>query len=211
MFGHIDYLNLLPFHIFMKKHYYNYTTKKSYPSKINRLFEKKIVDAAFISSIKSKNKICLDAGIIAHKKVLSVLVCDGENKDDIESNTSNVLAKILHQNGEILIGDKALKRYYEDNSCKDLATLWYEKYELPFVFARFCINKDKKKYKKMINLFLKEKIYIPTYILNKYSKKTGISKKQIKEYLKLISYNIGYKEKKSLKKFINISKKLGYI
>ena len=206
MFGHIDYLNLLPFHIFMKKHYYNYTTKKSYPSKINKMFEKKIVDAAFISSIKSKNQTCLDAGIIANKKVLSVLVCSGENKNDFESNTSNVLAKILNQNGEILIGDKALKRYYEDNSCKDLATLWYEKYKLPFVFARFCINKDKKKYQKMINLFLKEKIYIPTYILNKYSKKTGISKKQIKEYLKLISYNIGYKEKKSLKKFLKLSK-----
>jgi len=210
LFGQIDYLNLLPFHIFMKKHYYNYTTKKSYPSKINRLFEKKIVDAAFISSIKSKNQTCLDAGIIANKKVLSVLVCSGENKDDFESNTSNVLAKILNQNGEILIGDKALKRYYEDNSCKDLATLWYEKYKLPFVFARFCINKNKKEYQKMINLFLKEKIYIPNYILNKYSKKTGISKKQIKEYLKLINYKMGYKEKKSLKKFLKLSKNRCY-
>jgi len=208
LLGHIDYINLLPFHIFLKKYYFYYTTKKSYPSKINKMFEKKIVDAAFISSIKSKNKTCLDAGIVAEKKVLSVLVCNGENKDDIESNTSNVLAKILKQNGEVLIGDKALKRYYENNNCKDLSKLWYEKYNLPFVFARFCINKNKKEYQKMIKLFLNKKIYIPNYILNKYSKKTGVSKKHIKEYLKLISYNMGYKEKKSLKKFLKLSKSL---
>ena len=157
MFGHIDYLNLLPFHIFMKKYYYNYTTKKSYPSKINKMFEKKTIEAAFISSIKSKNKNCLDAGIIANKKVLSVLVCKGENKEDYHSNTSNVLAKILKQNGEILIGDKALRRYYQDKTCKDLASLWYEKYHLPFVFARFCINKNKKEYQKMIKIFLNQK------------------------------------------------------
>ena len=208
MFGYIDYLNLLPFHVFMKKYYYNYTTKKSYPSKINQMFENKIVDAAFISSIKSKNKLCLDAGIIANQKVLSVLVCKGDTKYDIESNTSNILAKILNQKGEVLIGDKALKRYYKDSSCQDLAHLWYKKYKLPFVFARFCINKNKKGYKKMINKFLSTKIYIPQYILKKYSKKTNIPPKEIKNYLNLISYKIGYKETKSLKKFLKQSKSL---
>ena len=209
MLGHIDYINLLPFHIFLKKYYFYYTTKKSYPSKINKMFEKKIVDAAFISSIKSKNKICLDAGIVSQKKVLSVLVCDGENKDDFESNTSNVLAKILNQNGEVLIGDKALQRYYNDNNCKDLAKLWYEKYNLPFVFARFCINKNKKEYQKMIKLFLSKKIYIPNYILKQYAKKSNLSIKQIKEYLKLIKYELNYKEKKSLKKFLKLALRNG--
>ena len=205
MFGHIDYLNLLPFHIFMKKYYQNYTTKKSYPSKINEMFEKKIVDAAFISSIKSKQKLCLDAGIVANQKVLSVLVCEGTHKKDIESNTSNILAEILNQNGEILIGDKALKRYYTNNNCKDLAELWYQKYKLPFVFARFCINKNKKQYQKMIKLFLSKKIYIPQYILKKYAKKTNLNTKQIQDYLNLISYKLTYKEKKSLKKFLKLS------
>ena len=206
MLGQIDYINLLPFHIFLKKHQY-YTTKKSYPAKINKMFDKKIIEAAFISSIKSKQKNCLNAGIIANKKVLSVLICNGEQKDDIESNTSNILAKILNQKGEVLIGDKALKKYYQPNNCKDLASLWYQKYKLPFVFATFCVNKNKKRYQKLINKFLKEKIYIPNYILNKYSKKTGISKKHIKEYLELIQYNIGPKEKKSLKKFLKLAKK----
>jgi len=203
--GQIDYLNLLPFHIFLKKYSY-YTKKKSYPAKINKMFEKKQIEAGFISSIKSKNKTCLNAGIIANKKVLSVLVCPGENKDDFESNTSNVLAKILHQKGEILIGDKALRRYHTNNNCKDLASLWYDKYKLPFVFARFCINSNQKEYQKLINKFLKTKIYIPQYILKKYTKKTSLSQKEIKEYLKLIKYEIKHKELKSLNKFLRLSK-----
>ena len=193
--------------MFMKRYHY-YTTKKSYPAKINKMFEKKIVDCAFISSIKSKNQTCLDAGIVANKKVLSVLVCNGKNKDDFESNTSNVLAKILNISGEVVIGDKALKRYYSNNNCKDLATLWNEKYNLPFVFARFCINKDYPKYENLINLFLKEKIFIPQYILKEYSKRANISNKQIKEYLDLITYKLNWKEKKSLDKFLKLSKKI---
>ena len=206
MIGQIDYINLLPFQLFLKKYYPYYTTKKSYPAKINTMFKKKYINCAFISSIKSKNKICFDAGIIANKKVLSVLVCEGENKDDFESNTSNILAKILGENGEIIIGDKALKKYYDGENCKDLAYLWYQKYKLPFVFARFCVNKNKQKYKKMINKFLNTKIFIPQYILKKYTKR-GFTKQQIKEYLKLIDYQIKHKEKKSLKKFLKISKK----
>ena len=170
------------------------------------MFEKKQIEAGFISSIKSKNKTCLNAGIIANKKVLSVLACPGENKDDFESNTSNILAKILHQKGEILIGDKALKRYHTNNNCKDLTSLWYDKYKLPFVFARFCVNSNQKEYQKLINKFLKTKIYIPQYILKKYTKKTSLSQKEIKEYLKLIKYEIKHKELKSLNKFLRLSK-----
>ena len=208
MIGHIDYINLLPFYMFMKRYHY-YTTKKSYPAKINKMFEKKIVDCAFISSIKSSKKNCLDAGIVANKKVLSVLVCEGENKEDFESNTSNILAKVLNLSGEVIIGDKALSKYYnESNNCQDLAKLWYEKYKLPFVFARFCINKNYNTYSNLIDLFLKQKIYIPQYILKKYAKRANVSPKEIKEYLDLISYELKWKEKKSLKKFLKLSKKL---
>ena len=123
-----------------------------------------ILSCFSLNAFASKNKKCFDAGIIAKKEVLSVLVCKGENKDDFESNTSNILAKILNQQGEIVIGDKALKRYYNSNDCQDLAKLWYEKYHLPFVFARFCVNKNYKKYEKIINKFLNTKIYIEKYI-----------------------------------------------
>jgi len=197
--GKIDYLNLLPFHLFIKR--YNIKTKKGYPSYINRLFEKRLVEAGFISSIKSKNKKCFDAGIIANKKVMSVLVCEGKKQEDIESNTSNVLAKILNLDGEIVIGDKALKRYFKNNNCEDLAEVWHKKYKLPFVFARFCVNKNYKSYEKLINKFLNTKVFIPHSLIKQYAKKLGLSTKEVKEYLNLIYYKIGEKEKRSLNLF----------
>jgi chorismate dehydratase len=199
--GKIDYLNLLPFHIFIKK--YNIKTKEGYPSQVNRLFDKKLVEAGFISSIKSKNKKCFNAGIIANKKVMSVLVCEGQTKDDFESNTSNALAKILNLQGEIVIGDKALQRYFKNSKkCKDLAEEWYKKYNLPFVFARFCVNKNYKQYEKLINKFLKTKVKIPQYILKQRAKKLGLTTKEVREYLDLIYYKMGHKEKRSLKIFL---------
>jgi chorismate dehydratase len=123
VFGKIEYLNLLPFHIFMKRftkstqqsmsmHY-----KRGVPTKINEKFLSHRVDAAFISSIRAKNYKYVDLGIIAKKEVLSVLVVpDAKNKADVESASSNVLANILKLNGKVLIGDKALKYYLENSS-----------------------------------------------------------------------------------------------
>ena len=199
MLGHIDYLNLLPFYQFLKKK--NIKIKKGVPSEINNLFEKRRIDAAFISSIKSKNKICFDAGIIANKKVKTVLICKGRG-EDIESATSNMLAKVLNLKGKVIIGDKAFKQ----KECIDLANEWYKKYKLPFVFARFCVNKDNKKYEKLINEFLKTKQKIPYFTLQKYAKKLGISTQEAKEYIeKIIYYKIQWREKKSLKLFLRKS------
>ena len=199
MFGHIDYLNLLPFYQFLKKK--NIKIKKGVPSTINAMFEKRAIDAAFISSVKSKNKKCFDIGIIAKKHVKTVLVCSGEG-EDFESATSNILAKVLHIKGKVIIGDKAFKQ----KNCIDLANEWYKKYSLPFVFARFCVNKDYKKYEKLINEFLKTKQKIPYVTLKKYAKKLGIDYKEAKEYLdKIIYYKMGWREKKSLKIFLRKS------
>ena len=196
MLGHIDYLNLLPFYQFLKKK--NIKIKKGVPSEINYLFEKRKIDAAFISSIKSKNKKCFDVGIIAQKEVRSVLVCNGKGKDK-DSATSNVLAKVLNIKGKIIIGDKAFK----ERNCIDLANEWYKKYNLPFVFARFCVNKDYKKYEKLINEFLNSHQKIPYLTLKKYAQKIGISPKEAKEYLeKIIYYKIEWREKKALKIFL---------
>ncbi len=210
-FGKIDYTNLLPFDTFLKKYITNSQTKKmiehkkSYPSKINREFEKRRVDGAFISSIKSKNRECLNLGIVAKKDVLSVIaIINSEIKDDFESNTSNVLAKILNIKGEVLIGDKALKRYLLDNSdCVDLAKIWNDKFKLPFVFARFCLNCNRAKYDKISKAFLKQKIKIPQYILKQHSKKVGINSKDIIYYLSKISYKIEHKESRGLKLFLS--------
>lgn len=209
VFGKIEYLNLLPFHIFMKRflkhpseqiamHYYG-----GVPSAVNQLFLKRKVDAGFISSIVSKKFSHINLGIIAKKEVLSVLVLpDTDTKNDSESATSNVLAKILGVKGEVVIGDKALKYYLQNIQHIDLAKLWNEKYSLPFVFAVLCYHKDKKKYKKIEKEFLKTKIKIPQYLLQKAQQKTGISKKEILHYLDFISYKLDKKSQKSLKLFL---------
>ncbi len=213
IFAKIDFINLLPLHVFFKKNLSSQLKQiieynKSYPSSINKKFKKRKVDAAVISSIASRRcKKCLDLGIVANGIVDSVLVIPGSYKKDFQSDTSNALAKVLKIEGEVVIGDKALYKFHNSNEqFIDLATQWKKKYNLPFVFARLCVNKHEKYLKNMTNDFLKTKVYIPQYILERYSKRSGISKKQILNYLTKINYSIGQKEKKSLKLFLRLSK-----
>ena len=217
IFAKIDFINLLPFYVFIKKNIkssqikqiINY--KKSYPAKINNQFSKRKIDAAFISSIASRGKSSIDLGIVAKKEVMSVLLLDKQSKDDYQSQTSNALAKVLNTNGEVLIGDKALKYFYSNKNKDflDLAKLWNDRYNLPFVFALLSYNNHKKYLTKLSNTFKKSKVKIPMYILNKYCVKTNLTQTQIKNYLDLISYDIGYKEKQSLKLFFKLLKEKG--
>ena len=148
IFAKIDFINLLPFHIFIKKNIKSTQQKsiieykKSYPSFINNKFKKRKVDSAFISSIASRNEKYLDFGIVAQDEVLSVLLIPGIQESDFQSQTSNALALILDLEGKVIIGDKALKFYHENpNIIKiDLAKEWKKKYNLPFVFAVLCFN-----------------------------------------------------------------------
>lgn len=215
IFGKIEYLNLLPFHVFMKRyskssqqsqslHY-----KRGVPSQINKAFKAKKVDAAFISSIMSKKCKCLDIGIVARKEVKSVLLLPGPSLNDSESATSNILAKVLGLTGEVIIGDKALKRYLNsEEKSIDLAKVWFERQGLPFVFARLCYHKDKITYKKLSKQFLKKSHKIPQYILEKASLNTGISKKDILDYLTLIEYRLDAHALLSLKRFLRLADKL---
>ncbi len=209
--GKIDYINLIPFYVYLKRALRSSSAKaalnyhKGVPSKINETFKKGRIEAAVISSVVSGKFHCTDFGIVAHKKVLSVLVCEGEQKNDSDSNTSNVLAKILGQQGEVLIGDKALVQR-KKRRCKDLATLWYERTKLPFVFARFCYRKHPQKYQKLANGFIKKRVKVPHFILKRYIHRSGLSRKEILAYLDLIHYKIGHREKKALKKFLKLAK-----
>jgi len=158
-----------------------------------------------VSSIVSKKYHCTDFGIVAHKKVLSVLVCPGKEEKDKESQTSNILAKVLKLKGKVIIGDKALKK--DPKECSDLAKVWYERYRLPFVFARFCYQSDAKKYQKLAKKFLNQKIKIPHYILKRYAKKNNLTHKEILNYLRFIEYNIDKKGQISLKIFLKKAKR----
>jgi len=208
VFGKIEYLNLLPFHVFMKRFTKGSSAKmsmeykRSVPAKINAAFHSRRVDAAFISSISALKSKHVGLGIIAKKDVKSVLVVPGKvDKKDIESASSNALAKILDIHGEVIIGDKALRYALKNNDYIDLAQEWYKRYKLPFVFALLCYHRDKKLYKKIERIFLKSSIKIPRYILQNAAKKTEIKEVDILEYLKLISYEVDVKAKKGLEKF----------
>ncbi|MGB5868131.1 MAG: MqnA/MqnD/SBP family protein [Arcobacteraceae bacterium] len=214
IFAKIDFINLLPLHVFIKKNLSSTQRKqiieykKSYPSAINKKFRQRKVDAAVISSIASRRaKTTLDLGIVAKGAVTSVLVRPGSYKKDFQSDTSNALAKVLGIEGEVIIGDKALYQFHNsDEEFIDLSSEWEKKYNLPFVFARLCVNKHEKYLKKLSNDFVNTKVFIPQYILEKYAKNSGLTKKQIKEYLTKIHYQIGEKEKRSLKLFLKLSK-----
>jgi len=108
----------------------------------------------------------------------------------------------------VLIGDKALRYALKNDNYIDMAKLWYERYRLPFVFALLCFHKDKKLYQKIEKNFLKKEIKIPQYMLKKSAKRVGVSPKEAKEYLKLISYNLDAKAQRGLLKFYKEAKKV---
>ena len=161
IFAKIDFINLLPFHIFIKKNIQSSQLKaiieykKSYPSSITEKFKKRKVDSAFISSIGSRNEKFLDFGIVAHDEVLSVLLVPGNEQNDYQSKTSNALAKVLDLKGKVIIGDKALNFYHGNKNIEkiDLAKYWKDKYNLPFVFAVLCFNSNKKALDKLTKNF----------------------------------------------------------
>jgi chorismate dehydratase len=179
---------------------FNY--KRAVPSKINSALKRRHINAGFISSIESKSYRCSNLGIIANRAVYSVFVIEGEEKKDNESATSNALASLLNLKGEVIIGDKALKYYLEGGECIDLATEWYKKTALPFVFAQLCYNRHSAIVKDIEKKFLKQPIKIPQYILKKEAKKRNISSKELSWYLQFIEYKLDYKAKKSLKLFL---------
>ncbi len=214
LFGSISYLNLLPFQVFLKRYIQSSATKMSFrykravPSQINKALKRREVNAAFISSVTSAKCKCTDLGIIAYKKVYSVLLLQGPNQSDPASATSNQLAHVLNLQGKVLIGDEALKYYLKGGEGIDLAEAWYAETGLPFVFARLCYNKHEKAIQKLAKSFSRTKVKIPQYILKKESKKRGITSKQLTWYLEHIHYKMDDKAKKSLKLFLKKSRRL---
>lgn len=220
-FGKIDYLNLLPFHVFLKRFPLTNSikkgieNKKGVPSKLNKALLKSKIDAAVISSIESRRKKykTLNFGIIAKQDVKSVLVRKNSKPSlDNASASSNMLSKILCLNGEVIIGDNALRAYLSEGSDKfyDMGHVWHEKTGLPFVFGRFCYVRHGNLYKRIVKSFLSKNVKIPHYILNEYAKTRQISPDDIKWYLKFISYKMGAKEQKALKIFISRARAMNF-
>ncbi len=215
IFGKIEYLNLLPLHIFLKRRLKSASEKSAWqrhgsvPSQINRAFLSGRVDAAVISSIKSRRCRCTDFGIIADGEVRSVLLLPGKAKSDIESDTSNMLARVLGLEGEVLIGDKALHHYHNyPNRGIDLAKLWKEREGLPFVFARLCAHpRHFARIERISRDFFKNPPKIPIYILRRQARLHGLSEAELRAYLKLIYYKMEWREKMALKRFFRLAAK----
>ena len=214
LFGSISYLNLLPFQVFLKRYISSNASKMSFrykravPTQINKALKRGEVNAAFISSVESEKYKCTDLGIVANEKVYSVLLLEGTNKMDPASATSNQLAQVLNLEGEVLIGDRALKYYLDGGEGIDLAEAWYKETGLPFVFARLCYNKHEESIEKLARTFAHTKVKIPQYILKKEAQKRGITPKQLTWYLSHIHYTIDENAKRSLKLFLKKSKKI---
>jgi len=214
LFGSISYLNLLPFQLFLKRHLtgnaakMTFRYKRAVPSQINKALKRREVNAAFISSIESNRCKCTDLGIIAHEKVYSVLLLEGENEIDPASATSNQLARVLDLKGKVLIGDTALKHYLNGKEGIDLAEAWYKETGLPFVFARLCYNKHDEAIEKLARTFARTKVKIPQYILKKEAQKRGITPQQLTWYLSHIHYKMDNRAKRSLKLFLEKNRQL---
>ena len=183
--------------------------KRGVPAEVNKKFLSRRVDAAFISSISAQKYPHVELGIVAKKDVKSVLVIPAKkSKSDVESASSNVLARILDVKGEVLIGDKALRYYLSAKPYVDLAGEWNRLYGTSFVFALLCYHKDKKVYKEIQKQFLKRRVRIPRYILKQAALRASVKEDDILEYLEFISYRLDAKAKLGLKKFYALSKTL---
>ncbi|MDR2639376.1 MAG: hypothetical protein LBC09_06050 [Helicobacteraceae bacterium] len=213
IFGRIDYLNLLPFCLFLKRYYPRLLQmsnfKKGPPSAINRMYKRRVIDAGFISSIRSRGQKGANMGILARKAVTSVLVLEGEFQPDAESETSNALAKLLGLKGRVAIGDKALKLYADGAKAVDLALAWREKYQTQFVFSKLCYTSGGGLIKRLEKRFFRRMTRrIPQYILQDRAKKSAIAAEEIGAYLNRLEYRIDKKAAKALKKFLFLVKGL---
>lgn len=205
--GRINYLNLLPFYLFLKRYHGRLLQmsnfKKGSPSAINGLYKRRLIDAGFISSIKSRRQKGTNIGIVAKNAVTSVLVLEGEFKADEESATSNALARMLGLKGRVMIGDKALKLYIDGAKTIDLAVEWQNRTGMPFVFSKMCYTKSGKFVKKLSKHFLQKlSRRVPQIVLRDREKKTGIPADQISAYLSRLDYKIDLKAQRALKKFL---------
>ncbi|NPA28934.1 MAG: hypothetical protein GXO33_01975 [Epsilonproteobacteria bacterium] len=211
IFGKITYLNLLPFHAFMKR-YLRHSGEKSawvrrggVPSRINRDFRLGRIDAAVISSIRSRRCRCADLGIVADGEVMSVLALPGRSRPDGASETSNALARVLGVEGEVVIGDRALALYFDKNRMHpvtDLAAVWKRRYGLPFVFARLCASpRYGRRIDRIARLFHAKRVRVPYVVRRKEAARHGLTVRELDLYLSKIYYRIGWREKRGLALF----------
>jgi chorismate dehydratase len=207
-FGRIDYLNLLPFHVFMKRYLRSSQAQMmlrhgaNVPSQINRDYRSGKIDAAFISSIRAKAERHLGLGIAADGAVQSVLLFPLESLvPDSASETSNALARVLGLQGRVLIGDPALRAYLSGAEAVDLAQEWKRRTGLPFVFAVLSVRRKSASAERLARAFMRQPVKIPRYLLQRAALRSGVEPEAIQAYLRHIHYRLDHQDLRALHRF----------
>ncbi|MDE7173748.1 MAG: menaquinone biosynthesis protein, partial [Helicobacter sp.] len=131
--GRIEYLNLLPFFVFLKQSPLTAATKQfahnhhSYPAKLNADYLFRRIDSGFISSFAARKQRLSCAGIVGRGKVQSVLAIIGERGEDYQSATSNALLQALGISGRVLSGERELAFFLANDHREflELAASWF--------------------------------------------------------------------------------------
>ncbi len=243
--GYMEFVNIFPFFWHLDQNP-EYKFVYGVPSDLNRFLHEGSVDVSPVSSLEYMNqseryRILSGIGICAEKTVQSVLLLSDYPIEELDgkhihlsaqSLTSahllrimldkfyNVIPRYVDYNqprdAYLLIGDKALKAYYECETryTYDLAELWYRHTKLPFVFSLWLVSAraaDNPEVAKLYEGLLEiastvhEKVdfYAEQYLL----RYNAFSKKQLVDYWRTLYYTVGDREIKGLDLYY---KMLGY-
>lgn len=207
-FGEINYLNLLPFRLYLKRHRYRdrWVIKTGTPAEVNRWFREGRIDGGVLSSVRAVEGVRYPVGIGAEGPVWSVLLSPTREGGDPASNTSNLLPVALNLKGQVVIGDRALSLYLKNREeWVDLGEEWFRQVQLPFLFAQLTSRRPSRELERVATGFLRQGrgIYrIPQYLLRWEGARRGLSPRQVEEYLRLIRYQVGWREELGFKKFL---------
>ena len=243
--GYMKYINFFPiFWNLEQKSEYNFVY--GVPSELNRLMRNNELDVSPVSSLEyvsqpEKYRILDGIGLCAEKKVKSVLLQSAYPIENLEGKKINITGQSLTSahllrvilekfynikpsyayhnqpaDARLLIGDEALKAYYERNTeyTYDLAELWHKFTGLPFVFSLWLISAEAAEKPEAKSLYaslrqisstVHEKVdfYADQYIL----RSNAFSREQLTEYWRALYYTVNSKEINGLDLYY---KMLGY-
>ena len=213
--GLVPFLNVAPFADIP------YDIIYDVPSRLNRMMRHGELDVAFSSSaeyFEGEYDRLGNLGLAARGAIRSVnLYLKGKLDGariflDPKSATSNALLKILCGNqikivptreeadGFLVIGDEALKQpSIEGYQTIDLATWWFEKTQLPFVFALFI--KQKGLETKHLEDALHTSLENFSQKIPNLAQEERFPEKALREYFDLCHYKLGPEEEKGLQEF----------
>jgi len=170
------------------------------------LFLSKIPFEAFTSI----NTVKLSSHSLTSNNLLGLLFCYEHGFDSLPQTSCDQ----MNFDGELLIGDRALDRWQnrQDLYVMDLSSQWTRQQQLPFVFARWVINKDapeklRGELKQWLTTFVENEIELHRMTAEREAQQFKMTSEQILDYLKGIKTEIGKREKEGQSLFLSEWKK----